>query len=186
MMPILVMGEPSLGDCFVKQMLLGQGYRIDVMSATPALPEGLTPLSREEEALMRAFGRMMQVLPKALNADLERDQRMSASEYTALRHLSESKCGTLRMSELAQACDMSLSGMTRLADKLESLGYLRRIKCADDARGSNAVLTEKGLARLQEAWPTHLASVRKHIFDHLGDLELASLARALNAIAGES
>ena len=70
---------------------------------------------------MRAFGRMMQVLPKTLNADLERDQRMSASEYTALRHLSESESGLLRMSELAQACDMSLSGMTRLTAKLESL-----------------------------------------------------------------
>jgi DNA-binding MarR family transcriptional regulator len=166
-------------------MLIWQRYRINVMSATAALPAGLTPLSREEEALMRAFGRMMQVLPKALNADLERDQRMSASEYTALRHLSESSSGQLRMSELAQACDMSLSGMTRLTAKLESLGYVKRIKCQEDARGWNAVLTEAGLARLEEAWPAHLASVRRRIFDHLEGIDLAKLAAALDSMANQ-
>ena len=132
---------------------------------------------------MRAIGRMMLVLPRALNADLEREQRMTASEYNVLRHLSESRSGSMRMSELAQACDMSLSGMTRLAAKLESQGYLERLKCPDDLRGWNAVLTERGLARLREAWPTHLASVRRHIFDHLDGLDLAKLAAVLNDIA---
>jgi DNA-binding MarR family transcriptional regulator len=159
------------------------------MSATapepPPLPDGLRPLDADEEAVMRSLGRLLRVMPRVLSADLEREQRMTSSEYATLRHLSESRCGTLRMSELAQACDMSLSGMTRLADKLETLGYLRRIKCADDARGSNAVLTEKGLARLQEAWPTHLASVRKHIFDHLEGIDLAKLATAFNEIASD-
>jgi len=58
--------------------------------------------------------------------------------------------------------------------------------CADDARGSNAVLTDKGLARLQEAWPTHLASVRRHIFDHLEGIDLAKLATAFNEIASDA
>ena len=56
----------------------------------------------------------------------------------------------------------------------------------DDARGSNAVLTDKGLARLREAWPAHLASVRRHIFDHLEGLDLAKLAAAFNAIANDA
>ena len=154
------------------------------MSATP--PDGVLPLTAEEEAVMRALGRLMLVLPRSLNHDLERGQRMTASEYSVLRNLSESRCGRMRMSELAQACDMSLSGMTRLAAKLEASGYLKRTKCADDARGWNAELTDKGLDRLREAWPTHLASVRRRIFDHLGDLDLQSLAKALNAIAGDA
>ena len=135
---------------------------------------------------MRALGRMLLVLPRAMNADLETGQRMSLSEYSVLRHLSESPSGRMRMSELALACDMSLSGMTRLAAKLESLGYLNRVKCDEDARGWNAVLTGQGLDRLREAWPTHLASVRRHIFDHLGGLDLAELATALNKIATDT
>lgn len=160
------------------------------MSATapeppPDLPAGLAPLSAEEEAVMRALGRMMLVMPRALNADLEREQRMTASEYHVLRNLSEAGSGRMRMSELALACDMSLSGMTRLAAKLESLGYVQRIKCESDARGWNAVLTDRGLARLREAWPTHLASVRRHILDHLGDVDLRKLAAAFTAIASD-
>jgi DNA-binding MarR family transcriptional regulator len=161
------------------------------MSATPPLlPQAsapaLEPLSGTEEALMRAFGRMMVVLPRTLDTDLEREQRMSLSEYTVLRILSEAPGRQMRMSELAVACTMSLSGMTRLASKQESLGYLRREPCANDARGFNAVLTDAGLARLREAWPTHLASVRRHIFDHLGDIDLCRLATALTEMAAEA
>ncbi|WP_239143743.1 MarR family winged helix-turn-helix transcriptional regulator [Actinoplanes philippinensis] len=143
------------------------------------------PLSPDEEAVMRALGRFLLVMPRALDADLMREQRMSASEYTVLRHLSETPGHLMRMSELATACDMSLSGMTRLAAKLESLGCLRRIRCEEDARGANAVLTEKGMERLREAWPTHLASVRRHIFDHLDGLDLHRLASAFDAMAAE-
>jgi DNA-binding MarR family transcriptional regulator len=149
------------------------------MSATPAAPR---PLTAEEEAVARALGRLIVVLPRALDADLERDQRMSLSEYTALRHLSESPGRRMRMSELAAACDMSLSGMTRLAGKLESLGFLTRVRCERDARGLEAVLTDAGLARLVEAWPDHLASVRRHVVDHLSGLDMCKLAAALDAI----
>lgn len=132
---------------------------------------------------MRALGRFLLVVPRALDADLMREQRMSASEYSVLRNLSETPGHRMRMSELAAACDMSLSGMTRLAAKLESLGHLTRIRCEEDARGANAVLTERGLERLREAWPTHLASVRRHIFDHLGELDLKQLAAAFSSMA---
>jgi DNA-binding MarR family transcriptional regulator len=150
------------------------------MSDTSPAP---VPLSGEQEAVMRAFGRVMTVLYRKLDADLERYQRMSLSEYTVLRILSETETRHMRMSELAAACDMSLSGMTRLAAKLESAGFLERRPCPSDARGYNAVLTDAGFARLQEAWPSHLASVRRHLFDHLNDIDLCRLARALGKIA---
>jgi DNA-binding MarR family transcriptional regulator len=143
----------------------------------------LKPLTSEEEAVMRALGRLMLVLPRVLDADLERGERMSLSEYSALRHLSEAEDRRLRMSDLAARCDMSLSGMTRLAGKLESLGYLRRRRCERDARGLDAVLTDAGLRRLEAAWPTHLESVRRRIFDHLSDLDMCKLAKALEAMS---
>jgi len=143
----------------------------------------LTPLTSEEEAVMRAIGRMMLVLPRVLDADLERSERMSMSEYTALRHLSEADGRRLRMSVLAARCDMSLSGMTRLAGRLEQLGYLARHRCERDARGLEAVLTDAGLRRLEQAWPKHLESVRRRIFDHLTDLDMGKLAKALESIS---
>jgi len=155
------------------------------MPVTPSgLPNPVVPLSPQQEAVMRALGRLMLVMPRVLDADLQQEQRISLSEYSVLRHLSESAPGAMRMNELAAACDMSMSGMTRLAAKLEAQGYLKRIRCERDARGLNAVLTDSGLERLREAWPTHLASARRHIVDHLEGLDLGRLAAALEAMAG--
>ena len=153
------------------------------MSATSASgTPTVAPLSPEEEAVVRALGRLMLVLPRVLDADLQDEQRLSLSEYAVLRHLAESENGPMRMSELAAACEMSLSGMTRLAAKLETQGHLRRERCERDARGLNAVLTDSGRARLREARPAYEASVRRHIADHLDGLDLPRLTAALTAM----
>ncbi len=144
------------------------------------------PLSPEEEAVARAFGRAIMVVPRAIDADLTRAQRMTLNEYSTLMHLSEAEGRRLRMSELAAACDVSLSGMTRIVGRLEAEGLIKRMPCSEDARGSNAVLTDAGFARLEEAYPTHLASVRRHVIDHLGELDLYRLADALSRFATAS
>jgi DNA-binding MarR family transcriptional regulator len=133
--------------------------------------------------VIRALGRVMVVLPRLTDADLVREQRLPLSEYLALMHLSEAPGRRMRMSELAAACDLSLSGITRIVNRLEAQGLTERTRCTEDARGYHAVLTRAGLARLRRAWPTHLASVRRHVFDHLHDVDLAHLARVLRRIA---
>jgi DNA-binding MarR family transcriptional regulator len=85
------------------------------------------------------------------------------------------------MSDLAARLQLSLSGTTRIVARLEVDGLLKRVRCDQDARGANAVLTYSGLKRLQAAWPTHLASVRRHIVDHLDDVDLPQFAAALEA-----
>ena len=145
------------------------------------MTSGVQSLSAAEEAVVRALGRVLAVVPRVLEADLVREQRMALSEYTTLMHLSEAPERRMRMSELAGACDLSLSGMTRVVARLEADGLLRRVKCEEDARGSNAELTDAGLARLERAYPTHLASVRRHITDHLDGIDLARLAQAFES-----
>lgn len=145
----------------------------------------LVPLTADEEALVRAFGRALLTVPRALDADLLDGTGLSLSEYTALMHLSESPDQRLRMSELAVACAISISGMTRIANRLEERDLLRRERCPSDGRAWNAVLTDAGLLRLRQAWPTHLASVRRHILDHLQALDLPALTAALQRIGAE-
>ncbi|HST81040.1 MAG TPA: MarR family transcriptional regulator [Kineosporiaceae bacterium] len=137
------------------------------------------PLDDAEEKVVRALARALLVLPRLLDADLVREQRLALQEYEVLRHVSESPTRLLRMSDLAARCELSLSGTTRIVSRLESDGLLKRVTCEQDARGTNAVLTYRGLKRLQAAWPTHLASVRRHVLDHLGELDLHRLSMAL-------
>ena len=137
------------------------------------------PLDEAEEGVVRALARVIQVLPRLLDADLVREHRLALHEYEVLMHVSEAPGCRLRMSDLAGRCELSLSGATRIVTRLEAEGLLRRVTCAQDGRGTNAVLTYRGLQRLQAAWPTHLASVRRHIVDHLGELDLPQLALTL-------
>jgi hypothetical protein len=55
-----------------------------------------------------------------------------------------------------------------------------------DGRGSNAVLTDAGLGRLRRAWPTQLASVRRHIMNHLSELDLPAITAALQHFATDT
>lgn len=134
---------------------------------------------------MRAFGRALLTVPRALDADLLRGLGMTLSEYTALMNLSEAPGRRLRMSDLAAACAVSISGMTRIVNRLEERDLLRRERCLADGRAWNAVLTDAGLERLRQAWPTHLASVRRHILDHLKALDLPALTAALQRFAAD-
>src|SRR5882757_3172715 len=141
------------------------------------------PMSADEEALIRALSRVMVVLPRVVDADMTREAHLPLSEYTALMHLSEAPDRLMRMSELAAVGNLSLSGMTRVVTRLEKRGLIERVRCDKDARGWNAVLTDKGLARLEQAWPAHLASVRRHVLDHVDGADLTRLLRVLRLVA---
>jgi DNA-binding MarR family transcriptional regulator len=146
----------------------------------------LVPLSPVEEAFVRAFARALLTVPRALDADLLREQRMSVNEYNTLMHLSEAPERRLRMSDLAAASTLSLSGMTRIMNRLEDLGFVRRERCAFDGRSLEAVLTDAGLDRLRQAWPTHLNSVRQHVLDHLEAVDLPAITTALEHFAADA
>jgi DNA-binding MarR family transcriptional regulator len=148
---------------------------------SPAKPL-LQPLSSAEEAFARALGRVIATVPRAVDADLMREQRLTLNEYSTLMHLSEAPDLRLRMTELALAQDLSLSGMTRLVGRLEAGGLIQRVQCPDDARGFHAVLTDAGLTRLKQAYPTQLASIRRHLIDHIDQADLPRLVHALEGV----
>ncbi|SCL22794.1 DNA-binding transcriptional regulator, MarR family [Micromonospora pallida] len=141
------------------------------------------PLTANEEAFLRAFARTIITVPRAFDADLLREQGMSMSEYTVLRLLSEAPDRRLRMNDLATGGALSMSGMSRIVDRLEAQDLVRRQRCPNDRRGYHAVLTDAGFDRLRHAWPTHLASVRRHVFDHLRAGDLAAFTAALERFA---
>jgi DNA-binding MarR family transcriptional regulator len=145
----------------------------------------VVPLSVEEEAFLRAWSRAALTVPRALDADLLAGQGMSLSEYTALMNLSEAPARSLRMSDLASACALSLSGMSRIVSRLEAQGLVERERSSCDGRGLNAVLTAAGLRRLRRAWLTHLASVRRHMMDYLSELDLPVVTAALQRFASD-
>src|SRR5436309_12199427 len=162
--------------------MLRQASTVGSMTRTGRGPAAV-PLSVEEEAFLRAWSRAALTVPRALDADLLAGQGMSLSDYRTLMYLSEAPGRSLRMSDLATACALSLSGMSRIVSRLEAQGLVERERASCDGRGLNAVLTDAGLDRLRRAWPTHLASVRRHMLDHLGELDLPAVTAAVQRFA---
>ncbi|CAM5266126.1 hypothetical protein [Streptomyces aurantiogriseus] len=68
---------------------------------------------------------------------------------------------------------------------LAAEGLLLREQAPHDARSFNAVLTDAGRARLEQALPIYVATVRRLVLDHLEreDVDVARLAAAWQRMA---
>src|ERR671917_2622696 len=115
-------------------------------------------------------------MTKALDAELEREHGLALSSYEVLLFLADAPGGRLRMSDLADGVLLSRSGLTRLVDRLERDGLLRRRRCEEDQRGWFAEITDEGRELFERARVTHLDGVRERFLSHLTRDEQRTLA----------
>ena len=141
--------------------------------------QGLTPA---QQRAWRTFLRAHATVVRALEAELLAEHDLPLASYDVLVQLSEAPDRRLRMTELADRVLLSRSGLTRLADRLEREGLITREPCPSDARGTLAVLTEAGLQRLRDAWPTHLRGVSQHVTSRLSAQEVEQLGDLLGKL----
>ena len=140
-------------------------------------------LDRAELGAWRGLLRVHSRMTKALDAELIAEHGISLSSYEVLLFLAGAPDGQLRMSELADGVLLSRSGLTRLVDRMERDGLLRRERCEDDARGFNALITAEGRDLFQSARRTHLDGVRELFLSRLSADELRTLARLWEKVA---
>jgi DNA-binding MarR family transcriptional regulator len=101
--------------------------------------------------------------------------------YDVLWAVRESPQRRARLGELAAKLTISRGGMTKLVDRLEQAGLLRREPTPDDRRGSYAVLTAAGEMTLKRMWPTY-AGVLAEVVGPLRASEANTLRRLLREI----
>jgi DNA-binding MarR family transcriptional regulator len=117
-----------------------------------------------------------------LDQELQAAHGLSLAEYEVLVVVSARGDEGVRMQDLAGLLHLSPSGATRRVDGMVRRGLVARRQCPTDRRGSYAVLTDAGTARLEEAAPTHVRGVRAHFIDRLSERQLANVTSALAAI----
>lgn len=126
----------------------------------------------QQRAWLRLAGLLIK-LPAALDTQLQRDAGVSHFEYMVLSQLSEAPNRTLRMSQLAELANGSLSRLSHVVKRLELKGWVRRQPCVEDGRATNAVLTDDGWEKVVRTAPGHVATVRSLVIDPLSPDELA-------------
>ena len=133
---------------------------------------------------MEAWRTYIETYGDLINA-LERDlveHGMTLGDYQVLVYLSEADGHAMRMCDLADMLQLSPSGLTRRLDGLVKAGMVVREGSTEDRRVMMAKLTDDGRAALERTAPHHAASVRRHIFDHLDDVQVDALASIFHSI----
>jgi DNA-binding MarR family transcriptional regulator len=98
---------------------------------------------------------------EALEHALQREHRLSLSEYEVLRRLADDPDGHRRIQELAEEIHLSQSALSRLVQRLEDDGYVCRNVCDHDRRGVFACVTDAGRKAQAEAHPTKVSVLAK-------------------------
>ena len=132
-------------------------------------------LNEEELAAWRGMLRAHAELTKELDAQLAREHNLPLSSYEVLLYLADAPDGRMRMAELADSVLLSRSGLTRLVDRLQREGLLKRERCESDARGYFAEITPKGRRLFDAARRTHLDGVRALFLSRFSRDELRAM-----------
>lgn len=145
------------------------------------MPEHLppAPLDPEELQIWASVATLLERLPSALDAQLQRDSGLTHFEHGVLFALDSAPDRTLRLSILAGYAHCSLSRLSRAISRLEAKGWVNREIDPTDGRFTLGVLTPEGHEKVAQSTPAHHALVRRLVFESI----TAPQARQLSAIA---
>jgi DNA-binding MarR family transcriptional regulator len=156
---------------------LQSGLSQSEQSLSSPTPEGLRA--------WRLYFESALALVDVLEAELERDAGMPLRSYDVLVQLEDARDG-VRMNELANRILYSKSGLTRIVDRLEADGLVRRVRPEDDRRSILVVLTDEGRETMEHARRYHRHGIEEHFARHLSDADVAALTRALESVSAHA
>ena len=141
----------------------------------------LSSPAREELVAWRVFFECALALPDILDAELQDAGGLSFRWYDVLVQLEEAG-GGVPMTEIAGRILASKSGLTRVIDRMEQAGLVRRERPPDDRRVVLVHMTPEGDAALQASRAVHRDGIRRHFTEHLDADDLARLQAMLEKV----
>jgi DNA-binding MarR family transcriptional regulator len=130
-------------------------------------------------ALVLAHDQVME----ALDRRVETECGFSVGWLEVLYQLGSASTRRLRMHELAAACHTSKSGLTRLVDRIEAGGLVRRTAIPGDRRSFYVVMTEEGTRALERGLPVVRSGLEELLGRYVKPTEMEPLLDALRRIA---
>jgi DNA-binding MarR family transcriptional regulator len=124
-----------------------------------------------------------QLLPAALDSQLQRDAQLTHFEFLVLTSLRFAPESTMRMTELAASTNATLPRLSHVCARLEKRSIVDRFPCPEDRRATNVRLTAEGRRVLIHAMPGHIETARRLVIDALTPSQLDALAEITSAIA---
>ena len=128
------------------------------------------------------------VLWERVDAQLREKHDLPLAFFESLYFVGHSPDGGLRIGDLAQALRITVGGTSKLADRIERAGLIRRAPDPDDRRASRVALTESGRRTLAAAVTTYEAELASILDPELNEEEQRAMhdlvTRVLTATSG--
>ena len=122
---------------------------------------------------------------RRITADLEVAELPPLSWYDVLAALRDApQDGALRQVELAERVLLSNSGLSRLIDRIEKAGLVRRTACDTDRRSFYIELTLEGREMLERMWPVYARGIAEDFLPALGS-NPCEVRRTLESIGAQ-
>jgi len=103
--------------------------------------------------------------------------------YDVLWSLETVDDGRLRMNELAARVVLSKSNVSRLADRMETAGLIRREPFPGDRRGYYCAITDEGRAMRRRMWPVYRRAIDRLFGRHVTEAEARAIGACLERVA---
>lgn len=142
-----------------------------------------TPLTRMTAKQSRAWLALIstaELLPAALDAQLQRDAALTHYEFMVLSALQRS--GAMRLSDLAAATNAAIPRASKVVSRLQQRGFVEREDSEQDRRSIVLRLSKAGRRHLVLATPDHFETVHRLVLDNLNDDQLDALTAALEPV----
>jgi DNA-binding MarR family transcriptional regulator len=123
--------------------------------------------------------RVSQSRLEAIEADLKAAGHPALVWYDVLLELKRVPEGRLLHNEIGGKILLSKSNVTRVVDRLEAKGLVRREECPGDRRSTFVVITDAGRDLQARMWPDYRASLARHVGSRLTEAEAARLTALL-------
>jgi DNA-binding MarR family transcriptional regulator len=130
----------------------------------------------------REYIETAEALRSLLASRMQAESSLSLGDYQVLLALTEDSGATVRSSELAAKVGWERSRMSHHLGRMEKRGLIRREECAEDSRGANVLLTERGSKAFREGSRPHLQAVQQLFMAALSADQLAQLDQITAAL----
>jgi MarR family transcriptional regulator, organic hydroperoxide resistance regulator len=123
-----------------------------------------------------------------INARLQQEHNLSLAFFETLYFIGQAPDRSLRIGDLARTLSITVGATSKLVDRVEAAGLIRRELDADDRRASRVALTDAGKQMLAYASTTHEAEMARALDATLTAAEqqhMHTLIRRLLATANQ-
>jgi DNA-binding MarR family transcriptional regulator len=140
------------------------------------------PLSKQTILAWTRLMRSSQGLLASIESALKNKKLPPLCWYDVLLELERESPEGLRPFELQKRLLLAQYNLSRLIDRMESEGHIKRKNCHDDGRGQIILITRQGRKLMRKIWPVYQSVLTAHFADRLSKADTEKLTNLLGKL----